>query len=98
MTGGKFLVVIANKIKVIDSYNFIPVGLAKFGKAFGLTELKKGYFPHKFNIPENQSYIGTIPAKDYFSPEFMGFKDREEFEAMHAKQDGEYNFKNELIT
>ena len=45
-----------NKVKIIDSLNFIPSSLAKFPKTFGLTELKKGSFPHKFNIPHNHNY------------------------------------------
>ena len=37
------------KIKLIDSHNFIPMPLSKFPKTFGFTELHKGYFPHHFN-------------------------------------------------
>ena len=32
-------------IKVIDSLNFLPMKLAALPKVFGLTELKKGWFP-----------------------------------------------------
>ena len=32
------------------------------------SELKKGYFPHLFNTPEKQNYVGRIPAKDYYMP------------------------------
>ena len=32
-------------IKVIDSLNFLPMKLSKLPKAFGLKELKKGWFP-----------------------------------------------------
>ncbi|XP_035217350.1 uncharacterized protein LOC118190704 [Stegodyphus dumicola] len=32
-------------IRVIDSLNFLPMALAKLPGCFGLTELKKGYFP-----------------------------------------------------
>jgi len=37
--------------------------LAKLPKAFGLTELKKGYFPHLFNKTENRDYVGPLPLK-----------------------------------
>ncbi|KAF0691466.1 Uncharacterized protein FWK35_00036758, partial [Aphis craccivora] len=40
--------------------------LSDFPKTFGLTEAKKGYFPHFFNTPENQSYIGPLPNKSVF--------------------------------
>ncbi|KFM64530.1 hypothetical protein X975_14604, partial [Stegodyphus mimosarum] len=36
-------------IRVIDSLNFLPMALAKLPGCFGLSELKKGYFPHLFN-------------------------------------------------
>jgi hypothetical protein len=37
------------KLKIIDSMNFVAQPLSSFPKTFGLTELKKGYFPHYFN-------------------------------------------------
>ncbi len=43
-------------IRVLDSLNFLPMALADLPKAFGETELKKGYFPHKFNRSEFQNY------------------------------------------
>ena len=35
-------------IRVLDSLNFLPMPLAALPAAFGLKELKKGYFPHFF--------------------------------------------------
>jgi hypothetical protein len=46
-------------IKFIDSLCFIPMKLAAFPKTFGLSELKKGYFPHFFNRAENQDQCQT---------------------------------------
>ncbi|XP_035207967.1 uncharacterized protein LOC118182685 [Stegodyphus dumicola] len=37
-------------IRVIDSLNFLPMALAKLPGCFGLSELKKGYFPHLFQL------------------------------------------------
>jgi hypothetical protein len=37
------------------------MGLSKIPKTLNLKELKKGFFPHLFNIPENQNYIGPMP-------------------------------------
>ena len=45
-------------IRFIDSINFVNVPLSTFPKTFVLKELKKGYFPHLFNTPENQNYVG----------------------------------------
>ena len=36
-------------MQVLDSLNFLPMKLADLPKAFGLTELKKGWFLHYFN-------------------------------------------------
>ena len=63
LNGSKLLVIKFLNIKIIDSFNFIPMGLSKFPKTFGINELKKGYFPHLFNKPENQNYIGPYPPK-----------------------------------
>ena len=51
----------------LDSINHIPGRLADFPKTFGFTELKKGYFPHYFNTPENQNYVGPIPDIKYYT-------------------------------
>ena len=44
-----------------NSFCFLPFSLASFPRAFELVDLKKGFFPHLFNTPENQSYVGPIP-------------------------------------
>ena len=40
-------------IRLLDSLNFLPMPLGSLPKAFGLTELKKGFFPHLYNTQEN---------------------------------------------
>ena len=55
-TGSKIMSIhVANQlnIKVIDSFNHLPLNLSKLPHAFGLTELRKGYFPHLFNRVQN---------------------------------------------
>jgi len=43
-------------IRFIDSLSFTLIPLKDFPKTlFGLTELTKGHFPHKFNTDENQN-------------------------------------------
>jgi len=53
--------------KIIDSYNFIPLALAKCPKTFGHLELKKGYFPYLFNTISNK--ISHQNAKDIPYPD-----------------------------
>jgi len=78
--GCKLLEVKHDSIRFIDSISFFQMPLSAFPKTFGLTELKKGYFPHKFNIPENQEYVGPIPAIDYYMPKVMCPDRRQKFE------------------
>jgi hypothetical protein len=50
-------------IKFIDSYKFLPFALSKMPAAFGLTELKKGYFPHfLFEYGRESKLRGTLPG------------------------------------
>ena len=59
-------------MRIIDSLNFLPMPLSHFPKCFELNELKKGYFPHYFNIPENQNVkMNGLPDVDYYDPNSM---------------------------
>ena len=98
MKGTKLLTLSYRDVKLLDSFCFIPMALEKFSKTFGLNELKKGFFPHLFNKPENQHYIGSIPHRSYFAPEFFNDSKRIEFENWYVVQSNYlYNFKSELI-
>ena len=67
-------------MRIIDSVNFLPMPLAKFPKCFELKELKKGFFPHYFNLPENQkSVLSQLPDVHYYDPDSMSNDRREEF-------------------
>ena len=67
------------EIKFRDSLNFLPMPLKALPKTFGLTELKKGYFPHFFNRKENQTYVGPLPPVEDYDPHNMSTKERQEF-------------------
>jgi len=87
-------------IRFIDSQSFFQMPPSAFPKTFGLTELRKRYFPHKFNIPENQEYVGSIPAPDYYMPETMSPEGRQEFEKWYQEQrdkDEVFDFQKELV-
>lgn len=85
-------------VKVIDSFNFLPMGLAKLPECFGLTEHKKGYFPHLFNTKDNQDYIGELPAPKFYSPDSMSATSREKFLTWH-KENAKivFNFQEEML-
>ena len=68
-------------IRIIDSLNFLPMSLAALPKSFGLTELKKGYFPHLYNTPEHWNEIlPEHPPIQYYDPDSMLPEKKKEFE------------------
>ena len=73
------------------------MALEKFPKTFGLTEMKKGFWCHKFNSRENNEYIGSMPDRSYYSPEFFSDSKRQEFDIWYENQKNEiFDFKKEL--
>ena len=82
VNGAKLLSMSINGGDIVfkDSLCFFQMPLSAFPKAFGLTEQKKGFFPHFFNIPENQEYVGRLPARNYYEPDSMSPKRKAEFE------------------
>ena len=100
MTGQKILYFECGQLKFKDSMSFLNMPLESFTKTFGLTELKKGYFPHKFNREENLNYEGLIPDLKYYETACMNTKKKEAVEKWHAEEmlKGEsWNFKKELF-
>ena len=77
----------ALNMSFLDSFNFLPMALARLPSSFGLNELRKGYFPHLINTKENQELVLThgLPETKYYSPDTMGKKARENFLQWHAE-------------
>lgn len=69
-----------------DSYAFLPMPLSAFPATFGITEQQKGFFPHLFNTPDRENYVGALPAAHYFCPETMNVKRKAEFETWYSRQ------------
>ena len=98
--GCKLLEVKHDRIRFIDSLSFVQMPLSAFPKTFGLTELKKGYFPHKFNIRGHQTYVGIVPALDYYMPETMSPESKQALEKWHQEQrknEVVFDFQKELV-
>ena len=84
-------------IHFIDSISFIPQPLRDFPKTFALMELKKGYFSHKFNTSENQSFIGSYPEKADYGYSEMTSANKKVFDEWYATTTNkEFNFKQEM--
>ena len=98
--GAKVLTFKSGAIKFIDSLCFLPMPLSAFSETFNLSELKKGFFPHLFNTPSNQNYIGRIPDLEFYDPDGMMPEKKEELINWHTQQvrrNVMFNFKEELI-
>ena len=42
--------------------------------------MRKGYFPHCFNVRENQNYVGVLPAKEMYGFAEMSMKEKAQFD------------------
>ena len=84
--GAKVLTFKTGSITFKDSLCFLPFPLAAFPSTFDIKETKKGYFPHAFNTPQNQGYVGSIPPKSYYDPDGMKPKAKVAFEAWYDEQ------------
>ena len=97
--GSKVLCFQSGPLLFKDSLSFLPMPLASFPETFNLKELEKGFFPHEFNLPHHQSYVGQIPALEFFDPEGMSEKKKKELEEWHADQvrdNVKYDFQQEM--
>jgi hypothetical protein len=82
MNGSKctYLKLPIQKLRFIDSLNFLPMALSKFPETFGFEELRKGYFPHFFNTTANANYIGPLPPKEDYGYNHMKPEQKIEFD------------------
>ena len=97
LSGSKILLIKFGKIIIKDSINFMPMALSKLPKTFSLKELKKGYFPHFFNSPENQNYVGKYPDLKFYGADLLNHKERENLILWHSKQNGIFDLQKELL-
>ncbi|XP_053213282.1 uncharacterized protein LOC128396692 [Panonychus citri] len=100
MSGSKILYSQMENIKFIDSLSLFMQPLSSLCKSFNIKEMKKGYFPHKFNTPENQHYVGVFPAIDFYDPLSLKPTQKAELEKWYyetIKTDPVFNFKTEII-
>ena len=87
-------------IRFIDSLNFLQMPLKSFPKTFGMSELKKGYFPHYFNKECNKDYVGPIPSKKHYGYNQMKPDERTKFLNWYEDRVNEnyvFDFKKEIL-
>ncbi|XP_015596665.1 uncharacterized protein LOC107268423 [Cephus cinctus] len=72
-SGTSIIMMKTGRVTFIDSLNYFHMPLSGLPKAFGLVGSaglkQKGVFPHIFNTPENQHYIGPLPPLEFYSPD-----------------------------
>ena len=99
-TGQKILYFECGNLKLKDSMSFLNMPLENFTKTFDLIELKKGYFPNRFNRAEIEDYEGSIPSLKFYETDCMNTIKKKAVEKWHAEEvlKGEvWNFKKELL-
>ena len=98
MKGTQIMMLEVEKIRILDSLNFLPMKLSAMPKAFNLTELKKGYYPYLFWLEEGFSYNGEWPDAYYYSPGTMFTEEHDEFYKWYLQQTGKvFNLKEEMV-
>ena len=66
MNGNSIVTMTCRGVRFIDSLKFLDMKLADLPQTFGLTEMKKGYFPYLFNFKRYWDYDGVYPRSEYF--------------------------------
>lgn len=90
-------------ITFLDSLNFMPMALAALPKSFGLTELKKGFFPHLYNhqnivCDEERLLLSSHVAAKYYDPDNMSEQRRSEFfQWYEVNKSNSFDFHAELL-
>ena len=96
-TPTKLLQIKFKKLTIIDSYSFMAMALEKFPGTFEIPELKKGFYPHLFNKPENSNYVGPYPPKEDYGYEFFSITKKEQFDEFYSANAGkDFNNQQEL--
>ena len=103
MNGAKIMsiTVPGSEITFKDSLNFFPMALSKLPKAFGVQELCKGHFPHRFNTVKNAKYEGSLPEAKWYDADGMSASGKKEFEKWYGaekeKVGVKWNLQEELL-
>jgi len=89
------------KVIFRDSLLHLTGSLAGLANSMCPGELEKGYFPHRFNSPENYGYVGPLPAKKEFDIYFSA-KNQQDVDKFNTwwesrRTQGEWNFHFEML-
>jgi hypothetical protein len=97
LNGSRILYMDVCGLIFVDSFIFLPCALAKMSATLGLSEIKKGYFPHFFNTEEN-FIIKWDPAAHYYNSDDMSIATRKTFYTCYERQqDKVFDFQKEFL-
>jgi hypothetical protein len=107
-SGSKLLQLLAKRstkakkifFRCIDSVQFFQSALSALPKQFGLdtTDLKKGFFPYKFDKPVHWNYIGLYPDLEFYAPREKNSKDAKELVEWHTQQSNNvFHFRKDML-
>jgi len=86
-------------IRFLDSCMFLPMALAELPKCFDLEQLKKGYFPHFFNRPENYYQVfEKLPPPEDYGVNSMSVEKKDEFLRWYERNKLQtFDFEKEML-
>ena len=100
LQGAKIICMTLGNWKFIDSLMFLRMPLSAMPKSFGLTELKKGYWPFLANKPDFYDYEGPLLDRNYYCVSSMKEKAASDFNFWYEEQiakNAVFNFRREII-
>lgn len=97
LRGSKILQMkVGKKLFFRDSLLHLPGSLKGLGKEMAPGMALKGFFPYLFNTDANQSYVGPVPALEFFGTSFKSVEERDALRDWHSRFTGPWDFKKEL--
>jgi hypothetical protein len=75
----------AGAVRFIDSLNFFLEPLRELSKSYDIKTLK-GWFPHKMNTPEYQTYDGPMPPERLYDPGSMSSSEYDRFKTWYDNE------------
>jgi G:T-mismatch repair DNA endonuclease (very short patch repair protein) len=86
-------------LRCLDSCSFLPMPLADLPQCFDLNEVKKGFFPHFYNIPEHYHTIRVgLPSPDFYGESTMSKERQEEFKVWYSQHCNDiFDFEQEML-
>ena len=87
-------------LRCLDSCAFLPMALAELPACFDLVEMKKGFFPHFYNVPEHYFTIRQgLPDPEFYGVATMKTERQEEFYQWYQQHCHDlFDFEQEMLT